>query len=95
MTLENVLHALPSRHDLATLLAQSVGVQPRPSRANEISTAIGLFGTGLLLGAGLSLLFAPKPGRDLRHDIASKVGELGGRRPSEETGDYSGIASAH
>jgi hypothetical protein len=29
------------------------------------------------LGAGLGLLFAPKAGHEIRHDIAEKVGEIG------------------
>jgi gas vesicle protein len=31
----------------------------------------------MILGAGLALLFAPKAGREIRHDIAEKVGEIG------------------
>lgn len=33
-------------------------------------------GLGTLIGATLGLLFAPKPGSELRHDIADKYGEL-------------------
>jgi hypothetical protein len=36
-----------------------------------------LVGTGTILGAGLALLFAPKAGHEIRHDIAEKVGEIG------------------
>ena len=31
----------------------------------------------MILGAGLALLFAPKAGQEIRHDIAEKVGEIG------------------
>jgi gas vesicle protein len=30
----------------------------------------------MILGAGLALLFAPKAGHEIRHDIAEKVGEI-------------------
>jgi gas vesicle protein len=40
-------------------------------------TAFAIFGTGMILGAGLALLFAPKAGHEMRHDIAEKVGEMG------------------
>ena len=41
-------------------------------------TAFAIFGTGMLLGAGLAPLFAPKAGHEIRHDIAEKGGEIGG-----------------
>jgi hypothetical protein len=39
---------------------------------------VGLFAAGLLAGAGLALLFAPKPGQELRHQLRRQAG-LGGR----------------
>jgi gas vesicle protein len=32
---------------------------------------------GVVVGAGIALLFAPKPGRDLRHDLSESMGNLG------------------
>ena len=32
---------------------------------------------GVVVGAGVALLFAPKPGRDLRHDLGESMGNLG------------------
>ena len=32
-------------------------------------TAFAIFGTGMILGAGLALLFAPKAGSELRSDL--------------------------
>jgi hypothetical protein len=69
MTLEDILHALPSKNDMAGI----IGLEQRRTMTQDASAAIGLFGTGMLVGAGLALLFAPKPGQDLRRDIAEKV----------------------
>lgn len=73
MKLDDILQALPTREDIAN----AVGLQTRSSVSADVLSAFGIFGAGMLLGAGLALLFAPKPGRQTRHDIAEKVGELG------------------
>lgn len=73
MTLEDILHAMPSREDIAG----AVGLSPRSSVTEEVITAFGIFGTGVILGAGLALLFAPKAGHEVRQDIAEKVSALG------------------
>ncbi len=36
-----------------------------------------LFGTGIVVGAGVALMLAPKPGRELRADIGRGAGKLG------------------
>jgi gas vesicle protein len=38
--------------------------------------ALGIV-AGVVVGAGVALLFAPKPGRDLRHDLGESMGNLG------------------
>lgn len=73
MKIEDILHALPSKEDIAS----AVGLEARSSTTGDMLTAFGIFGTGVVLGAGLALLFAPKAGQDIRHDIAEKVGEIG------------------
>ncbi len=75
MKLEDILQALPSREDVAA----AVGLQTRPSTSTEVLGAFGVFGAGILLGAGLALIFAPKAGSEIRHDIAESVGTLGER----------------
>ena len=74
MKIEDILHALPSREDIAS----AVGLEARSSPTGDLLTAFAIFGTGMILGAGLALLFAPKTGHEIRHDIAEKVGEIGG-----------------
>jgi len=73
MKIEDILQALPSKEDIAS----AVGFESRGSAAGGMFTAFSIFGAGIILGAGLALLFAPKPGHEIRRDIAEKVGEMG------------------
>jgi hypothetical protein len=73
MTIEDILQALPSKEDIAS----AVGLEARSSPTGDMRAAFGIFGAGIILGAGLALLFAPKAGHEIRHDIAEKVGEMG------------------
>src|SRR5258706_16334522 len=57
------------------------------------SFVMGLL-TGTVLGAGLGMLFAPKPGSELRNQISEQAGNIantaseGYRRASETAGDW-------
>ena len=87
MNIEELLQALPSREDIAN----AVGLYNRnapSSNTNDLLPALAIFSTGMILGAGLALLFAPKPGSEIRRDIADKAQELGGqaRSGAEEAG---------
>ena len=75
MKVDDILNALPSKEDIAA----AVGMQARSSASGDLLTVLGIFGTGIILGAGLALLFAPKAGDEMRRDIAEKVGEVGKR----------------
>jgi hypothetical protein len=52
---------------------QALGLQTRPSAAASFFGGLGTFGLGLLAGAGLALLMAPKPGRELREDLRDRI----------------------
>jgi gas vesicle protein len=67
MTKDDILHAL--------------GLQERRTTADAMMPALALLASGVLVGAGLALLFAPKPGTEVRRDIARTAGELKGRIP--------------
>jgi len=60
----------------------SVPWQSQPSGMNpEITAAVTMFGVGVLVGAGVALLTAPKSGREVREDIgraARGIGEKAG-----------------
>jgi hypothetical protein len=72
MKIEDILRALPSKEDIAS----AVGLEARSSTTGDMLTAFAIFGTGMILGTGLALLFAPKAGHEMRRDIAEKVGDI-------------------
>lgn len=58
----------------------ALGLQTRRGVGDYLLPALGIFGVGLLVGAGIGLLFAPKAGADLRSQIGSRIR----RRRNEE-----------
>ena len=59
-----------NKDDLLGLL----GLETKGSDAGAVLKTLGTFGVGLLVGAGVALLLAPKPGRELRQDLRTKLG---------------------
>lgn len=51
----------------------SLGLQTRRSPAAYVLPALGMFGVGLLAGAGLGMLFAPRTGREIRRELGTRV----------------------
>lgn len=54
-------------------LLDMFGLEVKRANTDYILPAVTLFGVGLLVGAGIGLLFAPRPGRELREDIANRL----------------------
>jgi Zn-dependent protease with chaperone function len=50
-----------------------VGLETKHSTAGDVASMLGTFGVGLLVGAGIALLLAPKAGHELREDIREKL----------------------
>jgi hypothetical protein len=50
-----------------------LGLETKPSTVRWLSGALGTFGIGMLVGAGIALMLAPKPGRELRGDIRDRL----------------------
>jgi YtxH-like protein len=50
-----------------------MGLETKHSTASDLAGTLGTFGVGLLVGAGIALLLAPKPGHELREDIRDKL----------------------
>jgi uncharacterized membrane protein YebE (DUF533 family) len=71
-------------------LLSKLGLETKPSIGNMLVSALGPFGAGMLVGAGVALLLAPKSGRELRENIRDKVnhdGLAGMRKPKLGNGE--------
>ncbi len=65
-----------------------LGLETKRSFTNQLLGTLGTFGIGLLVGAGVALLLAPKVGSELRHDLRVKL-HRNGKSP-----DASGAGAA-
>ncbi|MBC8071084.1 MAG: YtxH domain-containing protein [Deltaproteobacteria bacterium] len=64
------------RHSLdfsSDRLLRMIGLQSRRSAASTVLPTLGMFGIGLLTGAGLGLLFAPRKGSEMRRELGGKI----------------------
>jgi hypothetical protein len=85
---KDLAHHLPSAEDLL----HALGLHARRSQGSAIVSSVTLFGAGLLVGAGLALLFAPSSGRELREEIGERAAGLRDRAAAtvEPTGTQAG-----
>jgi hypothetical protein len=51
----------------------SLGLQSKPSSGAWALGTFGLFGLGVLVGAGVALLLAPSPGSELRRNLGERA----------------------
>ena len=49
-----------------------LGLQAKRSDTSRVLQTLGTFGIGLVVGAGVALLLAPKAGSELRQDLRTK-----------------------
>jgi len=59
--------AMPTREDVLRALGGKA--------ADDMMSTFGIFAAGIVLGAGLAVLFAPRPGSEIREAIGEKIGE--------------------
>lgn len=72
MTAKEIADNLPGKEELAQLL----GLRGTLTGGGEsFLSALGIFGAGLLVGAALGMLLAPKSGSELRRDLSERMGE--------------------
>jgi hypothetical protein len=50
-----------------------LGLETRSSLSHQLLGTLATFGVGLLVGAGVALLLAPKAGSELRHALRAKL----------------------
>jgi gas vesicle protein len=53
-----------------------LGLQTRTSSLDLLLPALGVFGVGMLVGAGVALVLAPKSGSELRRDLGRGAASL-------------------
>ena len=56
-------------------LLEVMGLESRRTAGDKMVTALAIFGAGVLLGAGLGLMFAPKTGSDLRGELRRRMSQ--------------------
>lgn len=66
------------------------GLMRKVNMPNATAMMIGGLGTGILVGAGLALLFAPQSGRDTRTFIGEKVRNIRTNGHSETSPETTG-----
>lgn len=55
-------------------ILNSLGLETRRNHgADYLVPALALFGLGVVVGTGIGLLVAPRPGRELREDLANRL----------------------
>jgi hypothetical protein len=66
-------------------LTEAFGLSTAPSPMSELATVLAIFASGVLAGGALALLFAPRPGRQLRAELRERVNEA--RRRVQSAGE--------
>jgi hypothetical protein len=75
-------------------LLEVFGLETRKGPADVLLPALGAFTVGVLVGAGIGLLLAPKPGTQLRDELGRRLrSEQGEAEPQAQSEVPSGIAS--
>lgn len=60
-------------------ILEMLGLEQRSSGWSTALGTVGIFALGALVGAGIGLAFAPKPGSELRNELGERV-----RRKADE-----------
>jgi hypothetical protein len=65
--------------DYSDSALSALGLERRRSSADFLLPALGLFGLGVIVGAGVGLMLAPKRGVELRGDMRRGLNQVGQR----------------
>ena len=72
-----------------------LGLQAKRSDTSRVLTTLGTFGIGLVVGAGVALLLAPKAGSELRQDLRTKFRRDGKDDADDVTANGRASAAGH
>jgi hypothetical protein len=70
-------------------ILSALGLASKPTDSERLLSAVGIFGVGLLVGAGAALLFAPKSGQGLREDLSERFRKARGATDGVEHSEAS------
>ena len=73
---------------------EAIGLESRRSAGDKMVTGLALFGAGVLVGVGLGLMLAPKPGRELRDDLRQRLRRGEQAQPNGEQPAADSVRSA-
>jgi len=79
-------------YDVADVLHR-LGLARRRSISQAVLPAMGLVAVGALVGAGVSLVFAPSSGRRFRQELSDRIGQARERVRSTRRGASANAAS--
>jgi len=74
MTIKDQLSNISDRSTLRVM--DALGLERKRETTDYVMPALGIFGAGLVVGAALGLLFAPKPGAEFRHELQRGVKDI-------------------
>ena len=57
-------------------ILSALGLASKPTTTERLLGTLSIFGVGLLVGAGVALLVAPKSGQALREDLGERFRKL-------------------
>lgn len=63
----------------------ALGLASKRSSSAALVESLAIFGVGVLVGASVALMMAPKTGRELREDLASRVRRSGNNKEDAES----------
>ena len=72
MTIANLAN-LASRAPIAYELLHRIGLERRRSRAIRAASCAGWIGVGMAVGSGLTLLFTPRTGAEMREHLGERA----------------------
>jgi hypothetical protein len=84
----DVTKSLPSTDELL----RAIGLQR--TRSNDLLGGVAVFGAGILVGAGLALLFAPSSGAEIREQLGTRFDDAKEKLGQVATATQSATKSA-